>query len=352
MRLLALLLCPFALIYGALMRFRNHLFDIGYKKSFQFDHTVIAVGNLSMGGTGKSPMIEYLVRLLGLGAQLPLTTLSRGYGRKTRGFKMAAGGDDASTVGDEPFQFFLKYGNQINVAVGEERALAIPEILFKHPDNQVILLDDAFQHRTVRPNLNILLTEYKRPFYDDRVLPWGRLREPRSGAKRADIMVVTKCPEGLGEPEMQNITAKIRRYTQNGVPVFFSGIKYLEPKPVLHDARFQLVKNVYLFTGIANPQPLLQYAGSKYNLLFHKKFKDHHRYQKEDIKALVAHFKQTGEGDKVILTTEKDRVKLLSGSIKEEIREVPVFYLPIECYFLKNGHIFDAEVQKAVQIDV
>ena len=352
MRLLALLLFPFALIYGALMRFRNHLFDIGYKKSFQFDHTVIGVGNLSMGGTGKSPMIEYLVRLLGLRAQLQLTTLSRGYGRKTRGFKIAVGNDNADTIGDEPFQFFLKYGNQIKVAVGEERALAIPEILFKHPDNQVILLDDAFQHRTVRPNLNMLLTEYKRPFYHDRVLPWGRLREPRNGAKRADMVVVTKCPEDLDEQEMQNITAKIRRYTKNDVPVFFSGIKYLEPKPVLDDAQFRFAENIYLFTGIANPKPLLQHAGSKYNLLFHKKFKDHHRYQREDIKALVAHFNRIGEGDKVILTTEKDRVKLLSGPITEEIREVPFFYLPIECYFLKNGHIFDAEVQKAVQIDV
>lgn len=349
MRLLALLLSPFTLIYYALMRFRNHLFDIGYTKSFQFDHPVIAVGNLSVGGTGKSPMIEYMIRLLS--GRFKLTTLSRGYGRKSRGFKIATEKDDANTIGDEPFQFYLKYGQSINVAVGEERALAIPEILFKCPDNQLILLDDAFQHRKVVPNLNILLTEYKKPFYHDWVLPSGRLREPRRGAKRADIIVVTKCPEDLAEKDMENMQGKIQRYAKTGIPVFFSAIKYLDPKPVLHDSQFSFSGNVYLFTGIANPQPLVGYIRSKYNLLFHRKFNDHHDYQKKDINGMVAHFKQFGIDDQVILTTEKDRVKLLSESIRHEIRQIPVFYLPIECYFLKNGHIFDGQVQKAVQTD-
>ena len=350
MRLLALLLSPFTLIYYALMRFRNHLFDIGYKRSFQFDHTVIAVGNLSVGGTGKSPMIEYLIRLLA--KRFQLTTLSRGYGRKSKGFKVANDNDDASSIGDEPFQFYLKYGRHINVTVGEQRALAIPEILFQHPANQVILLDDAFQHRTVVPNLNILLTEYKKPFYNDWVLPSGRLREPRNGAKRADVVVVTKCPEHLGAKDMDKIRAKILVYAKPGVPVFFSGIKYLEPKPVLDGVRFPFSENVYLFTGIANPQPLVQYVNLKYKLLFHKKFKDHHSYQEQDMKHMITHSKHLGKDNIIFLTTEKDRVKLLSESIKHEIRQVPVFYLPIECYFLKNGHIFDAEVQKALQIDV
>lgn len=350
MRLLALLLSPFALIYYALTRFRNHLFDIGYKRSFQFDHPVISVGNLSVGGTGKSPMIEYIIRLLG--ERFQLTTLSRGYGRRSRGFKIAGENDDADTVGDEPFQFFLKYGDRVNVTVGEERALAIPEILFKFPSNQLILLDDAYQHRTVAPGLNILLTEYKRPFYDDWVLPSGRLREPRRGAKRADIIVVTKCPEDLHEKDMEGMKAKAGVYARPGASVFFSAIKYLDPKPVLKDAQIAFSENIYLFTGIANSQPLVQYVRSKYNLLFHKKFKDHHNYQKNDLKGIVTHFNQFSEDKKAILTTEKDMVKLLSESMRHEIRHLPIFYLPIECYFLKNGHIFDAEVQKAVQIDV
>lgn len=350
MHLLALLLSPFALIYGGLMRFRNHLFDIGYKKSFRFDHPVIAVGNLSVGGTGKSPMIEYLIRLLG--GRLRLSTLSRGYGRKSKGFKIASEGDNADSIGDEPFQFYLKYGGHVNVTVGEERALAIPEILFKYPANQVILLDDAYQHRTVQPSLNILLTACKKPFYRDWVLPSGRLREPRSSAKRADIIVVTKCPEALSEEEMEKITVKIQPYAKPEIPVFFTAVKYLEPKPVLDDARFPFADHVYLFTGIAHPRPLVQYIRRKYNLLFHKRFKDHHSYRKNDLKEMIAHYKQFSNENMVMLTTEKDRVRLLSESIRQEIRQVPVFYLPIECYFLKNGHIFDAEVQKALQIDV
>ncbi|MDN5211548.1 tetraacyldisaccharide 4'-kinase [Fulvivirgaceae bacterium BMA12] len=351
MQLLALLLSPFTLIYYALTRFRNHLFDIGYKKSVQFDHMVIAVGNLSVGGTGKTPMVEYLIRLLG--KEYKLATLSRGYGRKSKGFRMATETDDASSIGDEPFQFYWKYGSQVKVAVGEERALAIPEIIFNDPDNQIILLDDAYQHRTVTPDFNILLTNYNRPFYHDWVLPSGRLREPRKGAKRADMIVVTKCPTNLDMGEMQEIGTKIRKYAGADMPVFFSAVKYLDPKPAFQQRLpLQFSENIYLLTGIANAKPLAQYIAATYKLLHHKAFKDHHHYTPKDVKEVITHFKQFGERNKIILTTEKDIVKLMSESLKREIQQVPVFYLPIECYFLENGHIFDAELRKAVEINV
>ncbi len=350
MQLLALLLSPFTLIYYTLTRFRNHLFDIGYKKSVQFDHMVIAIGNLSVGGTGKTPMVEYLIRLLG--EEYKLATLSRGYGRKSKGFKMATATDDASSIGDEPFQFYWKYGRQVKVTVGEERALAIPEIIFNDPDNQIILLDDAYQHRTVAPNLNILLSNYDRPFYEDWVLPSGRLREPRRGAKRADMIVVTKCPKNLDTGEMQKIRTKIRKYARPDVPVFFSAVKYLDPKPVFQQPQLPFSENIYLLTGIANAKPLAQYIANSYKLLHHKAFKDHHHYTPKDIKEVITHFKQFSEHEKIILTTEKDVVKLMSESLKREIQQVPIFYLPIECYFLENGHIFDAELRKAVEINV
>src|SRR6478609_5114611 len=174
MSVLRFLLLPFALIYDWITRLRNHLYDIDYKHAIEFDRVVISVGNLNVGGSGKTPMIEYLIRLLT--PHSTVATLSRGYGRKTRGFRMATTEDSAKTLGDEPFQFYLKFKDQISVTVGEERALAIPEMLMQTPEIDIILLDDAFQHRPVKPTYSILLTEYSRPFFTDFVLPMGTLR--------------------------------------------------------------------------------------------------------------------------------------------------------------------------------
>ena len=192
MILLRILLFPFSWLYYLITQIRNRLYDRGLKPSVKFELPVICVGNLTVGGTGKTPMIEHLIRLLQ--NRFKVATLSRGYGRATKGIRIAGPSENASTIGDEPFQFYTKFGKRITVAVGEERALAIPTILQECSDTQIILLDDGFQHRKVSPGFSILLTDYHRPFYNDFLLPSGRLRESRWGAERADVIVVTKCP--------------------------------------------------------------------------------------------------------------------------------------------------------------
>ena len=203
------LLYPFTLLYGTITDFRNHLYNMGQRPSIQFDTNVINVGNLTVGGTGKTPHVEYLIRLLH--SQYKVATLSRGYGRKTKGFILANDEATAESIGDEPLQFYKKFKNECVVSVGEERALAIPHILTEHPETQVVLLDDAYQHRAVTPSFNILLTDYNRLFYQDYPFPSGRLRERRKGAKRANAVIVTKCPDDLSSSAQQAIEQQIRK---------------------------------------------------------------------------------------------------------------------------------------------
>ncbi len=329
--MLSILLFPLSLLYGVVVRFRNFMYDMGLKKSHSFDCAVISVGNLNVGGSGKTPMIEYLVNLLG--GQYSLAILSRGYGRNTRGFLLAEKHDDASTIGDEPFQFYRKYGGRLLVAVSESRVEGISGILKKRPETQVILLDDAFQHRAVKPMFSILLSDFSHPLFRDRLLPAGRLREPRRGSSRCDVLVVTKCSE-LSEKIESGFTRSLHHYA--GVkPVFFSGIRYKSPVSI--NGSYPINKNIVLVTGIANSKVLLEYLSSDFNLVNHFQFNDHHHYSVQDIAAI-----QRGIGpDTSILTTEKDMVKLISPALSKSIDKKLWFYLPIETYFLKNGSEFD-----------
>lgn len=340
MGFLGILLFPFTLLYDLATRVRNYLFDIGYKTSFEFDRCIINVGNLSVGGTGKSPMVEYLIRLLKTDHKI--ATLSRGYGRKTKGFRIAGAEDTAGTLGDEPFQFHAKF-EEVTVTVGEERAVAIPFILAEKPDTEVIILDDAYQHRYVKPNFNILLTSYHKPFYDDWVLPSGRLRESRNGARRADCVILTKCPEAISKEERDQIKSQIQRYS-NGL-VYFSKIEYKDPVPVLN-SRNDWSDKVFLFTGIANPLHLQQYVKTNYNLIEELHFGDHHQFTVKDIDQLIS---IANDRDLVFLTTEKDMVRLLSDELKQKIKELPLFYIPIETRFIEDGEKFDSSVLKIVK---
>lgn len=342
MKFLSIILFPFAILYDLATRFRNYLFNTGYKQSFEFETCIIAVGNLAIGGTGKSPMVEYILRKYS--HQFKMTTLSRGYGRKTKGFRLASKADSYHTIGDEPMQFYQKF-DQINVAVGEERAVAIPFILAERPDTKVIVLDDAYQHRYVKPNLNILLTSFDKPFYQDFLLPAGRLREARKGAQRADAVVVTKCPKRLDDSQMQMAEKAIRKYTQ--AQIFFTSIKYLAPAPVFEAANFS--KSVFLFTGIAHHEQIKQYVQENYTLAGEMHFSDHHRYQPQDIDKLLHEFNTLNVENKCLLTTEKDMVKLLSPEIEEKLNTVDIFYLPIETYFLKNGKQFDKLLEQTIK---
>ena len=346
-----ILLFPFTILYILITDFRNHLYNIGSKKSFQFDVPVISVGNLTVGGTGKTPHVEYLIRLLK--TEYQLATLSRGYGRKTKGFRLASTQDSAQTIGDEPLQFYQKFGNEISVAVGEERALAIPSILLEKPETQIILLDDAYQHRSVKPHLNILLTDYNRLFYQDFPFPSGRLRESRKGAKRADIIIVSKCPKDLKQDEKEMIASKIRTYSLPKIPIYFSGIRYTDPIAVF-DAEQSIVwdnrLSVVLISGIAQTQPLEKYLASQYNLALHLNFGDHYHYSIKEVEKIRQAFDSLNQPNKVLLMTEKDAVKFRDPNFEKILADRPCYYLPIEIFFQESEKDFQHNIFKIVNI--
>jgi len=333
------LLFPFAAIYDAVTRVRNRLYDQGMKPSTSFDIPIISVGNLAVGGTGKTPMIEYLIRLLQ--PHLPVATLSRGYGRKTNGVRIADAASNADTLGDEPFQVHRKFP-RVTVAVGEDRVYAVPVLLDRVPETKVILLDDAFQHRRIKPSLQILLTEYAKPFYEDYLLPSGRLRESRKGAARADAVVVTKCPPSLSQNQATRSRKKISRYTR--APVFFSTIRYGQPI-VFGGHDFPLRRKLVLVTGIANTEPLKAYLATEFEIVRHVDHADHYRYTMKDLEHLRTMLRE----DMVVMTTEKDMVKMDSLALAADYR-LPLFYLPMEMALLEGGGEFDAMVLDRVGV--
>ncbi|QAA80284.1 tetraacyldisaccharide 4'-kinase [Aequorivita sp. H23M31] len=318
MKLLRKLLFPFSLIYWVITAVRNKFYDFGWLKSKAYDFPVICVGNLSTGGTGKSPMIEFLISRLK--CEWRLAVLSRGYKRETKGFKMVEVDSTVLETGDEPLQFKRKFP-KITVAVCEDRQEGV-EILRKNSD--LILLDDAFQHRKVRASYYILLTSYGNLFVDDFILPVGNLREPKSGADRADVLVVTKCPGKLEPSEMERIRKKLRLQTHQ--EVYFTKIGYAreitdgvntKSLEYLNKIKFTLV------TGIANPKPLVEFLKNKGLEFYHKSYGDHHNFTIGEITDL--------ERERIILTTEKDFMRL-----QPVIKNAELYYLPITTEFLGN----------------
>lgn len=341
------ILAPFAGLYWALTALRNHLFDIDYKKSLAFTPLLISVGNLSVGGTGKSPMIEYLTRLLR--SRYSLAILSRGYRRDTRGVHLATQADNARTLGDEPYQFYRKFNDEsddkeVVVAVGEERALAIPEIIHHKPAVKAILLDDAYQHRSVKADLQLLLTTYQRPFYRDRILPLGLLREGRQGARRADAVVVTKCPADLPSDKMQAIEEQVKQYTRVDVPVFFTAINYQSPVAVSGTNVAAMPAKALLFSGLANADLFEAYAREHFEVTSHIKWGDHHRYTESDRRLITD--RMQAEGAEAALTTEKDMVKLLAPTWSA----LPLYYLPIGIFFLQEEQEFQGFVEERIRL--
>ena len=329
MKLLRNLLLPIVPIYYVITWLRNTLYDLGWKSSTAYHIPVICVGNLSVGGTGKTPTIEYLITILS--EHYHVATLSRGYKRETSGFIIADNTSTALSIGDEPFQFYHKFNN-VTVAVDADRRHGISELISqRQPD--IILLDDAYQHRKVKAGFTILLTAYGDLYSNDIVLPTGNLREPRSGAKRANLIIVTKCPETLSEDHKMAIIKQL-----NPLPnqkVFFSSIVYSEMvKNQNGKMRLAELKNepFTLVTGIANPKPLVNFLERKGLQFEHLEFKDHHNFTDEELLSLKR--KQR------ILTTEKDYVRLLPNFENTET----LFYLPIE-FSIEQSNQFEASIQ-------
>ena len=338
MNLLGLLLFPFTLLYDLSTRIRNHLFKIGYSRVVAFQVPVISVGNLTVGGTGKTPVIEYLIRLLR--EKYPVAMLSRGYRRSTSGLRIADSSDTPSTIGDEPYQVWQKFGEDVNVTVCSDRAYAIPWIIDKSGEEVVVLLDDAYQHRSVERQMNILLTRHNRLFTKDFILPSGRLRETRSEARRANTIIVTHCPAQLEPGEEQQIEKEIKRYCDPGTPVYFSSIKYGNPLPegISGYDRFVLV------SGIADNTHFRNHLTNNYNVVDELVFRDHQKYGPSETRRIISTCKNHGE-NVAIITTEKDVVKL---DKVPDLASIPIFHMPIEVFFLKNGRAFDEEVFKAI----
>ncbi|MDO5979942.1 tetraacyldisaccharide 4'-kinase [Flavivirga spongiicola] len=314
MNFLRYILFPIVPIYYLVTWLRNKLYDLGIKKSVSYNFPVVCVGNLSVGGTGKTPMIEYLVDLLK--HDYLIATLSRGYKRKTEGFQLANKDSTAESIGDEPFQFYNKFKKNILVAVDADRNNGIKQLQSIDNQPEIILLDDAFQHRKVKAGFNILLTTYNNPYFKDIVLPTGNLREPRNGAKRAHIIIVTKCPKDLGDAEKNAILQQVN--PESNQHVFFSSICYSNnvvsnntTKPIEDLGNFTLV------TGIANASPLVNFLNEKGLKFEHLNFKDHHEFLKQDILDL--------NKKELIVTTEKDFMRLKQY---ESLRH-KLFYLPI-----------------------
>jgi len=329
------LVFPFALIYGLIVWLRNKFFDWGILRSKKFDILTISVGNLSAGGAGKTPHIEYLIRLLN--QDYNLATLSRGYKRKTKGFRIAKQHATALEVGDEPSQFKHKFSN-ITVAVDGRRRRGIKEIKKLDPYVDVILMDDAFQHRYVKPGLNILVTDYHNPYSKDYLLPTGTLREHTSGAKRADIIIVSKTPNVLSP-----ITKRRFYHEINPLPnqdLFFTYLKYGQLRPVFESNSQEKIpqnfNSIIMVTAIANPYPLMDHLREKCYDLETITFPDHHTFSKSDIKKIQAVYDDVFSPKKAIITTEKDATRLRSAFGNKKLKDLPLYYIPVEVAFHKG----------------
>jgi tetraacyldisaccharide 4'-kinase len=331
MKLIRKILWPFALVYGFITCVRNFLYDKQYLKSVKHNFPVIVVGNLSVGGTGKTPQIEYLIRLLQ--NNFKVAVLSRGYKRKSKGFVLANNGLTANELGDEPYQYYKKF-KKIIVAVDANRLNGIKMLQEKFNPN-VVLLDDAFQHRRVKSGLNVLLTTYGDLYVDDQLLPVGNLRETVQGAQRAQIIVVTKCPVNLSEKDQENIRLKLN--ILEGQSLFFTTINYgLQAIGEKNEIAISELRSygVILVTGIANPSPLLHFLTEQNISYRHIKFKDHHNFTNRDIDLIKESFNGLNENKKIVLTTEKDYVRIFA-------KLQNIYYLPIETTFLKGENTFN-----------
>ncbi len=342
-QLIKILLMPLSLLYGIGISIRDLLYRLRILRSISFAIPVIGIGNLSVGGAGKTPHTEYLIRLLS--PYMPIAVLSRGYKRKSSGFRIVGPEDSSLTVGDEPYQYFLKYRGT-TVAVSESRSIGIPRLLTHRPDTQAILLDDSYQHRSVRPGLNILLTEHAHPYSKDILLPAGRLREWRSAADRADIIIVTKCPP---DADAGAFLSEIN--PQERQKIFFTTYEYFDPYSFLDGQRINLSsegpKDIILLTAIANEEYLEEYLDRLGHHVYPMSYEDHHEYSPHEVSLLNLKYENLESADKIIITTEKDAVRLMHHVPFIKEKKLPIYVLPITVSFLfDQKNEFDSIVKE------
>ena len=327
---------PLSWLYGLAVGVRNQLFELGILKSHSFDTPVIAVGNITVGGSGKTPHVEHLIRLLQ--EQVKVAVLSRGYKRKSKGFVLADSNTPMTKIGDEPFQMKQKFPN-IYVAVDKNRCHGINTLINNDDtkDTDVILLDDAFQHRYVKPGINILLVDYHRLIIYDKLLPAGRLREPQSGKNRADIVIITKCPDSLKAIDYRVLTKAMDLYPYQDL--YFTRLDYcpLQPvfsqEPTAPEPTAQPTHHALLLTGIASPEQLVMDMQGKYQSITPLSFADHHRFSKKDVRKINKLYESLPE-PKIIITTEKDATRLRDAQgLSDEVRN-NTYMLPIKIAFM------------------
>lgn len=335
MKIIRILLLPVSYLYGFFVFIRNKFYDLGIFRATEFNTPLISVGNLVVGGTGKTPHIEYLIRLLK--SEFYIATLSRGYGRKTKGFVLADSQFDALKIGDEPSQFKNKF-HDLRVAVDGNRVRGVKILKKEFPSIQAILLDDAFQHRAIKPGISILLSDFSKLYLNDYMVPSGALREFKSGAQRADIIIITKCPQILLPIERKRIIDSIQPTTYQHI--YFSYIKYgdfvpinLKTSALAKEFYFERNYTIILLTGIANTSSLMYYLKDKVKTIVPLKFPDHHVFTIKDIELVSEKFNSIVSENKIILTTEKDAMRLKSVKNSPILQELHILYIPIEIEF-------------------
>lgn len=345
-----ILLYPFAILYGFVTSLRNRLYDWKVLKSTSFDTHTICIGNLAVGGTGKTPHVEHLIRLLR--QDYKVATLSRGYKRKTSGFKLADDMSTADDIGDEPLQYKSKFGNVI-VGVDASRVNGVKKLSALEASPDVVLLDDAFQHRAIRCGLNIVVSEYNHLYLHDCLMPAGRLRESKKGIERADIIVISKTPERTTAIDIRNLLKDIRSLPHQRV--FFSWLKYGElyafdkPSEIMDTLNDLYRFRVVAFTGIGNPGPMLTYLKEYSADVIHIPFADHHNYTEADLRMIADKFHAIEGGNKILVTTEKDAMRLLKPDLVNMANKLPLYILPIEVDFKDKTQEFNETILNYVR---
>ena len=349
-----LLLYPISQLYGMGIAIRNKMFEYGMLKQQEFDIPIVVVGNLAMGGTGKTPHVEYIVgSMLG---RYNIGVLSRGYKRATSGFVLATPQSRPEDIGDESYQIYRKFGPDITLAVCEKRSEGIRKMREINPKLDMIILDDAFQHRYVKPSASVILTEYNRPIFKDKLLPYGRLREPSRALNRAEIVVVTKCPLGMKAMDYRIFEENLKLFPYQ--KLYFSRYNYGHLVPIFPEEVADIPAldsqnadtSILVVTGVANPKPFVRYLRRHKAKVQLRRFRDHHNFSSSDMEEITNLFDPLQGKRKFIVTTEKDAVRILNNPYFPHRLKQSIFYVPIKVEFIDRGEPdFTSGLEKTIR---